>query len=336
MSKILNYNENETLATGFVRPKVTSLFFDKIWIPKSLINNRNEFTNIPKSILISEKKETRIFFNNNSKSRANFHKKTGIIYSVSTMQNSGDLYKIMEYYNSLHHVNSEELASKINYSINRDTISNTEFKYSINRNKAILLGSENFSRRYNLHISPIFHDLTDFEKELQNISQNDFYRSKSFKYNFKKTNCFINRNAFSICIQDFPSIKEDELSWEQVLDIRKDKKRNEQLKQFTKFCKKELNGLSPNEIREILEQEMDEYKEALKVHGIKTIIGTFTTLVSSISPIVSLLSKPDNTFNNLLSLGCIALNFAKDIYFANYKNPKNPIAYLYNLKNDIY
>ena len=38
MAKIINYNKDETLATGFVKPKVTALFFDKIWIPNSLLD----------------------------------------------------------------------------------------------------------------------------------------------------------------------------------------------------------------------------------------------------------------------------------------------------------
>lgn len=48
MSKIFNYEKKETLATGFVRPKVTALFFDKIWIPESLLNSYIDFFAIPK------------------------------------------------------------------------------------------------------------------------------------------------------------------------------------------------------------------------------------------------------------------------------------------------
>jgi hypothetical protein len=32
-------NYTETIATGFVKPKTTSLFYDKIWLPESLIRS---------------------------------------------------------------------------------------------------------------------------------------------------------------------------------------------------------------------------------------------------------------------------------------------------------
>lgn len=56
MAKIINYNKDETLATGFVKPKVTALFFDKIWIPNSLLDYCYEYYSIPEEVLVLVKK----------------------------------------------------------------------------------------------------------------------------------------------------------------------------------------------------------------------------------------------------------------------------------------
>ena len=56
MSKITNYNKGESLATGFVRPKVTALFFDKIWVPESILLTSYEYI-IPEQVLLREKEE---------------------------------------------------------------------------------------------------------------------------------------------------------------------------------------------------------------------------------------------------------------------------------------
>ena len=52
-----------------------------------------------------------------------------------------------------------------------------------------------------------------------------------------------------------------------MLEIRKDKKRAQQIKRFSEWTKRELTGKSPAEINDIFEHELKEYKDALKVHG---------------------------------------------------------------------
>ena len=138
--------------------------------------------------------------------------------------------------------------------------------------------------------------------------------------------------ALSICIQDFPQIQEDELSWEQVLDIRDDKKRISQLRKFTTWTNRTFTNETPEEIRNIIESELDEYKKAIKEHGIKTTLGTFSTIVSSASSIASILSNSQNLILPFLSITAITLNFSANTYFSSLKNHNNPIAYLYNLQ----
>lgn len=329
MSKILNYDSNETIATGFVRPKVTSLFFDKIWIPESLLDTSLDFFAIPKEVLAIEKEELIInkskiagtYYNSHILSN-NPYKPAGQIYLQSFLHNAG----VIKNYEDLDFKPIN--ANNINFE--KDTI---KFKYSKNRNHAIFVCSENFSRKYNRHISPIYHDLTEFEKDIQTLNPEDLYKSNSLKYKLKKPNAFTNKDAFSICIQDFPSIREDELSWEQVLEIRNDKKSIQQLKRFTTWTNRSLKNKSQEEIRETFESELEAYKDTLKEYGIKTAIGSFSTIVSSASSIASILANPDSLLLPMFSIMAVSISFSVNTYFSNRKNRDNPIAYLYNIEN---
>lgn len=341
MKGISNYNKGESLATGFARPKVTSLFFDKIWLPGSLLDSTYEYAGIPKELLVEEDQELSVSQYINS----------GSLYRHAIMKNSskifeeilaGEYYKTEKTHNSPFNSSDLPLESIIHGSeifaskpINFDEFSNSEFKYSKNRNNAILLNTENFCRKYKIKISPVFHSLTDFEKETTQIESKKIYGNDSLKFRVKKPNTFKNKNVLSICIEDFPDIVDDSLSWEQVLEIRKDKNRNEQLRKFLTWTERNFQNMPPEQIREILESEMGEYKEALSFFGIKTAIGAFSTIVSSASSIVSILDNPEISLP-LLSMASVSLNYASNTYMSYLNNRKKPIAYLYNIENSTY
>lgn len=343
MKGISNYNKGESLATGFARPKVTSLFFDKIWLPSSLLNSTYEYTGIPKELLVEEDEELIV-------PKHNFCINSGILYKHATMVNTseikeetkaGKLYSILKAKNDplyikdlLSEATLYESAVFSNEPDDFDKFSNSEFKYSKNRNNAILLNTENFCRKYKIKISPIFHSLTDFERESAQISSEKLYGNNNVKFRVKKPNTHKNKNVLSICIEDFPDIIDDGLSWEQVLDIKKDKIRNEQLRKFLTWTERNFQNMPPERIREILESEMEEYKETLRFFGVKTAIGAFSTIVSSASSIVSILNNPEIS-SPLLSMASVSLNFASNTYMSYLNNRKKPIAYLYNIENNI-
>ncbi len=340
MHKILNYEKGETLATGFVRPKVTSLFFDKIWIPEEVLDSSFEFVAVPHEVLVEEK--------GSSKVSDNFVRSIRENYNFAAMENKGlrvdkDYIELIRE-SSKKYLGNDQLTPGNLYLLESDhnsykqiepiEFARYEFKYSKNRNQAIFLNAENFTREHRLRISPVFHDLTEFEKETQYLEVKKLYGSQTLKYKLKRPNSFENKNVFAVCIQDFPSIKEDELSWEQVLDVRKDKKRRERLKRFTTWANKNFANYSPEQIRETLEAELEAYKDALKEHGIKTAVGSFTTLVSSASSIASIISEPSALLLPLLSITAVSINFTTNTYLSSLKNKKSPIAYLYDMRND--
>lgn len=333
MPSIKNYDKNESLATGFVKPKITSLFFDKIWLPKSLVAFSREFYDIPREVLIIEQTELELEIDSVIKS--------GNHYLESTKQNipytSGEYYSIMMQRNDCKPVvfdlysNDNDLRSVFSKS---DFDEPHNYRFSKNRNNAIFVSAENFCRKYNLHISPIFHDLTEFEKEIQLIRQQDLQKNSALQNTIRRPNTLTNKNVLAICIQDFPSIIEEELSWEQVLDIRKDNKNRERIKRFTQWSSRRFKKMSPDEIRETLEYELEEYKKALKEHGIKTLVGSFSTLISSASSLRSILENSQEALLPLLAIVSVSITFSVNTYYSNLKNKNNPIAYLYELTNE--
>ena len=136
MQKLYNYNKNETLATGFTKPKISSLFFDKIWLPKSLTSISHEFFDISNDVLVREESELRIQSNTI---------KTGDYYNLCSHRNvaisSGEYYEYMLHSNSMQPEDSfNYIASKNLIDENIQTMKKLEnhlFKYSKNRNHAI-------------------------------------------------------------------------------------------------------------------------------------------------------------------------------------------------------
>lgn len=329
MKGISNYNKGESLATGFARPKVTSLFFDKIWIPKSLLHDfdKQEYFAIPKTVLINEEKELCI----------------DIDYCCSII--SGKYYAHQYCCNMMppsiskeqfDHILEDSVVAMgyIDKNVSENEYNDIKFKYSKNRNYAILRNSYAFKNNYGININPVFHEQTEFEKAVSLVNIKNSKQSNN-KHVLKVKNKFPNNSILSICIEDFPDIAEDNLSWEQVLDIRKDKKRNEQLRKFLSWTERNFQNIPPNQIREILESEMEEYKKALRFFGIKTTTGAFSTIVSSASSIVSILNNPEITLP-LLTMTSVSLNYASNTYMSYLENKKKPIAYLYNIENSTY
>ena len=151
----------------------------------------------------------------------------------------------------------------------------------------------------------------------------------------RKPKTLTNKDVLAICIQDFPSIIEEELSWEQVLDIRRDNKNRERIKRFTQWSSIRFKNMSPDEIREALEYELEEYKKALKEHGIKALVGPFSTLISSASSLLSIIDNSQEALLPLLAIVSVSITFSVNTYFSNLKNKNNPIAYLYDLTNEL-
>lgn len=332
MAKLINYEHGDSIATGFVRPKVTALFFDKIWTPASIVSISSSLY-VPEEVLVQETTELKI--PRSSSRQAKEYVRAGDLYRHEILPNTR-MYPSKLYETAmLHNVGISLSDPKVFAFSKLLELEESSFRYSKNRNEAIMVSAEEFCRQHGVHISPIYHNLTEFEKDTETIDYTRLSKGRSIKLRLRRANTFLNKDAFAICIQDFPSIIEEELSWEQVLDTRSDKISIQHLKQFTKWCNKTLSDKSPEEIRNTLYSELESYKMALKKHGIVTATGSFTTIISTASAFASIISGLNHPLLPLLSIAAVPINFGANTFFSNLANRNNPIAYLYDVEAEI-
>lgn len=77
-------------------------------------------------------------------------------------------------------------------------------------------------------------------------------------------------------LTDLNIVSEDALTWEQVLEFRKDKESQYKYKRLLHWLDKEMIGKSQNFIKEDIELRLHDYEHALKKHGVKTVLGTIS------------------------------------------------------------
>lgn len=260
-------------ATGFVNPKITSLLFNRIWLPEGLQMELCGEKDIPNWIFATD-----------------FGK---IAYVEASLANCGQSINVFK---------ESENDSAINYYT------------SYYRNMSIKQYVSNIKERFNIDVTPVYHNATTFEKDfcIENIKE-------------------VNNNAIQICVTNFPEIDEKTLTWEQVIDIRKSGK-HIALQRFRKWLIYELIDKDEDEILYIFEKELDNYRSTLHKFGVKTIVGGFTTLFSAIAAILERLNG--GMFDNIattLSITCMAATYTTQQLSDYSELRRYPIAYVYDV-----
>ena len=80
--------------------------------------------------------------------------------------------------------------------------------------------------------------------------------------------------AIMVCLEDLAIVDEKKLSWEQVLEFRADEESRQKYKRFLHWLDKEMVGKSQDFLEDEISIRLEDYEQALKKHGIKTVIGT--------------------------------------------------------------
>lgn len=288
--------KEKSIATGIVKPKTTALFFDKIWIPdfKDIIFDDQ----IPDSLLYKLDKFALC--------KSHMDKFGSCIQKNRPYEYKGEPFDWLCVKNSGANLSDIFNEQEILYE-------DMKFKTSYHRNKGLKDFVNDMKNNYNVDITPIYIDKTSFEKDF-------------FDYNDK---LFENSNPITIAMEHIPSVIEEKLSWEQVLDFKKDKKSSKKLRNFRCWAERDLYNCTKTQIIHIYEHALDEYKQALKKHGILTTIGALSIIFNSSATIVD---KIDSDFHSRLAAGItittgltvFTLKQAYDYYEAKNK----PIAYV--------
>lgn len=192
-----------------------------------------------------------------------------------------------------------------------------EYMYSKWRNKSLLQIANTLHDAFKIDITPIFFDKTDFESSLSYNNDNET----------------VSAEAIEFVIKGIPTILEDELDWEQVMEFRKDKKCVASAKRLMRWANCECDGLTCNDVKEKLEQEFDEYLFAIKKHGIQITTGAISTMLSSCTPIIDMINGNNKSILvGATSISVLLLTYTVDKVISNMELRRSPMACIYNLK----
>jgi len=89
------------------------------------------------------------------------------------------------------------------------------------------------------------------------------------------------RDAIVGILSGIPLPIEDQLSWAQVMELRADHRNRTKLRRFTHWLDKEMVGRSEAFIQDEIGVRLEDYKGALSVHGIKTLLGALSATLDS-------------------------------------------------------
>lgn len=289
----MNINQcKENIATGIVKPKTTALFFDKLWIPDGY-ENYDINCNIPKEIRFRINKQ--LSTNNKYKLRTN----SFLIEPLQFIEK--DIYGV----------------DKIKKLENFKEYKGRRFFSSKSRNSGLSKVVFTLKKYYNIDITPIYLNPTQFDID----------------FNDKKTRINnIENPIVIICTEQIPFILEEKLEWKQVLEFRYDKKSVAKLLRFKNWVNIELLDCKREVIISKFELALDEYKNALKKHGIETIVGGFSTVLSSSAMILENIGDGINVQSSVgLSIATGLTVFTVEKYLSYKETQNNPIAYIYDV-----
>lgn len=338
MYKLLNYKKGDSIAVGLERPKSTALFFDKLWIPSDFRHSKEGhllgYDKVPINICIIEEIEEGIYRTDN------------LPFPFKPSKNSKKIKRVNEKIKIMPYMGQNRPFLTV-----EEDVLGLEFLFSQNRNLGLKNVANSFKRIYNLDIVPIFVGKTSFEESILMHDEETFNLQLARYHHSKLINKTLPRNlfpipdlnefceketcnAYEIIINHIPSIVEKELSWNQVLEIRKDKASIQKLRRLRNWVDADLTGKSKEQITATIYQALDDYKFALKKHGIMTVIGSVGTLLSSSA---SILQAIPEGFNELLPAGLVisaGLITYTATQLSNYfKNRRDPIAFIYDIEN---
>jgi len=335
------FDDKLKYATGFVKPKTTSVFFEKILISDDLLDEEAAhfgYSYIPREVLLANSIEE-YFHIKRKKSEVSGIGKLLAAGEMSHYIKDADIDKMWATHEVGHFLSdikftrhiarnspirdddldffdihiprgASDLLNKMELDVDSEQV---KYKYSSNRNKGIASVIERCAF-YGFNIVPIYFSPTDYEKQFMNITDNS-----------------INTPAISICINNLPEIIEDKLDWEQVLSIRKDKDSITKIRRLKNWLNTEILHKDESEMKSILDKAVDDYSFALKKHGIQTMAGAISTVSTASITLLNAVSQ-NGSFNIAgISIASGLSVFAIKSFIDRIEAKRHPIALVYDL-----
>jgi hypothetical protein len=136
------------------------------------------------------------------------------------------------------------------------------------------------------------------------------------------------------------------ITWDQVIELRRDKESRKKYRRFLHWLDKEMIGKSQAFIEDEIAQRLEDYKSALKKQGIKTVIGTIEEILSGdilkpaiASGIIAITTDPllGILAGTGLFISSVAVKLAKKKieYEEVEKGPNSEISWVYEVKERV-
>lgn len=328
----------ESFATGMVRPRTTALFFDKLWVHPALwdfylIGTMKQYA-VPTELCISNPLGTRDYylaygynmgFFAWDKKDANWEN-FGVPDFVDEIYPKPVPFETTDFppyfvasVSDFHYSNSFQKDSIKEFNFREDHYNQPpgykdtfggerSTKY---RNRAIHDLVRTYAKE-GIKLTPIYLHPTEYEEV---ISQD--------------------QPGIEVCLDFIPVILDSELTWEQVLEFRKDRGAREKLDRMRRWFTTDLLGKNASEIESILGKKLDDYQWALKKHGIQTVVGGVTSVLSFAAgptALQFLTESPLAAIAGGLALGGGVLAWVTNKLIERTEIQRDEVAYIYEVK----
>ncbi|MDP1563583.1 MAG: hypothetical protein Q8M16_19565 [Pirellulaceae bacterium] len=138
-------------------------------------------------------------------------------------------------------------------------------------------------------------------------------------------------------VDNVPLIDEKKLTWDQVIELRKDADAQKKLRRFLHWLEKDYANRPIQFIREAIELKLSEYNDALEKHGIEKSLGRTSMMLDGGFWMALLLSW--NEFAGLAGISIMGTRLVLEHYRYQRSrrelNDQNPAAYIYEVRSRI-
>jgi hypothetical protein len=272
--------DTKTFAPGMVRPKTTALFFDKLWVHPALIkgfnpNDELELYRVPAELCETQPLEAQLYYDNWLTQRAFAAARRSEVMRTDVTEALRRLYAETWDLTTIFQVEAWQHFEERESPLWRRFLDRLDLKTQIGeyggdwelylstrqRNKAIAFIVDVYAAR-GIQMTPIYLTTSDYDEATTQKSQS---------------------SGLEICLDHIPTVADSALTWDQVLQFRKDKDAVEKLNRLRRWFTRDLAKKSEPEIKAELEEKLDNYQYSLRKHGIATVLAGATSIMSFIA-----------------------------------------------------
>ncbi len=265
---------HESFATGMVRPKTTALFFDKLWVHPALIRgfapDRLEPYRVPPELCVPDPMGAGAYYDS-------FERQCIYLASAWSEETETDpeealrrltletwdrraIFEVeaLQHFEDTRTPLWDRLRRLVPPSPAAD-VGGEAWKIYVStqrRNEAISFIVRLYAGR-GVELTPVYLDPIEYD---------GVTRSQTL--------------GLEVCLASVPTVLDAELTWEQVAQLRADRDAVARLNRLRRWFTTDLLGKDEREVRAILEQRLDDYRYALRKHGIQTALAGATSVLS--------------------------------------------------------